>query len=157
MKMIFTGLALAFLAHRMTGSVIDGLAVDGVNRWVFYTDTGRNVIGKLDMRRAFAEHIVISSGLDEPRAISPKIERANYDGSSRRTLVSSGLKWVNALALDSTKTRLYWVDAGTDHIGTSDTNGNGRSTILNAHSTHHFFGVAFYQGSLYVTDWESSG
>ena len=31
---------------------------------------------------------------------TPKIERANYDGSERRTLADSNLKWPNGMALD---------------------------------------------------------
>ena len=31
---------------------------------------------------------------------SPKIERANYDGSDRTTLANSNLKWPNGMALD---------------------------------------------------------
>ena len=33
----------------------------------------------------------------------PKIERANYDGSDRRTMVNSSLIYVNALAVDTAR------------------------------------------------------
>ena len=53
--------------------------------------------------------------------------------------------------------KLYWVDAGTDMVEMSDLNGNGRTILLRVASTYHFFGLALFQDSLYITDWGSAG
>ena len=47
--------------------------------------------------------------------LSPKIEKANYDGTNRQTIISSGLGFPNAIALDisgskKTKMKLLLVD-----------------------------------------------
>ena len=39
----------------------------------------------------------------------------------------------------------------------SDLNGNGRTILLNTDSKYHFFGLALFQDSLYITDWGSAG
>lgn len=50
----------------------------------------------------------------------PKIERANLDGQSRRTVVSGDLKWPNGLVIDEASQTLFWADAGLDKIETSN-------------------------------------
>ena len=51
-----------------TDSVADGLEVDPVNNKLFYTDTGRDVIVSMHLDGT-NEQVLISSGLDEPRAV----------------------------------------------------------------------------------------
>ena len=46
----------------------DGIAVDSVSQLVFYTDTGSNIIAVMTMDGSF-QAVLISQGLDEPRAI----------------------------------------------------------------------------------------
>ena len=53
--------------------------------------------------------------------------------------------------------RLYWADAGTDMVEMSDLNGNGGTILLKVDSKNHFFGLALFQDSLYITDWGSAG
>ncbi|KAK7092469.1 low-density lipoprotein receptor 2-like [Littorina saxatilis] len=149
-------------------AVLDGLAVDHVSRLIFYTDTVNKLVAMVTMS-TLAHKTVVNSSLDKPRAIvldtsngvmfwtdwggPAKIERANYDGSDRRTLVNSYLLAINALALDVASNRLYWADAGTDLVEYSDLEGEGRTVLLNAQKTRHFFGLALFQDSLYITDW----
>ena len=86
----------------------------------------------------------------------PQIERANMDGSSRTTLVSSGLRWVNSLALDFKKRLLYWCDASLDKIERVDLQGNNRKLImdLSSHSArYHPFGLALFEDTLFWSDW----
>ncbi|XP_076455410.1 uncharacterized protein LOC143289997 isoform X2 [Babylonia areolata] len=151
-------------------STIEGLAVDPLSRLIFYTDAGRDLIAMLTMS-TFAHKTIISTDLDEPRAIvlntgdgvmfwtdrgaAPKIERANYDGSDRRTLVNTGLFYPNALALDIPNNRLYWVDAGMDRLEWCNMEGGNRSRLLLLNSLHHFFGLAHLHNFLYITDWSS--
>lgn len=84
----------------------------------------------------------------------PKIERANMDGSDRTVLVSSGLVWVNSLALDFQNRLLYWCDAKLDKIERVDLQGNNRLVVLDlSPSNLHPFGLALADHVLYWSDW----
>ena len=90
------------------------------------------------------------------RGLSPKIEQANMDGSSRTTLISSGLIWANSLALDHQSRLLYWCDAFFDKIERVDLQGNNRVVILDLSLDNmHPFGLALSSGVLYWSDWNS--
>ena len=54
------------------------------------------------------------------------IERAGMDGSSRAVVVHGGLIWPNSLTVDYQHHRLYWTDAGLQHIETSRLDGTHR-------------------------------
>ena len=87
---------------------------------------------------------------------SPKIEQANMDGTARTVLVSSGLSWVNSLALDFKNRLLYWCDAQLDKIEGVNLQGNNRGLILDLSSnigSYHPFGLALYEDALFWTDW----
>ena len=87
---------------------------------------------------------------------SPKIEQANMDGSARTVIVSSGLVWVNALALDSQNKLLYWCDAQLDKIERANLQGNNRELLLDLSSyNHHPFGLSLSGDTLYWSDWNS--
>jgi nidogen (entactin) len=43
---------------------------------------------------------------------APKIEKANMDGTDRRTLVSDGLGLPNGLTIDYDTQQVCWADAG---------------------------------------------
>ena len=88
------------------------------------------------------------------RGISLKIEQANMDGSGRTTLVSSGLTWVNSLAMDYQNRLLYWCDASFDKIERVDLQGNNRVVILDL-SPLHPFGLALFGDVLFWSDWNS--
>lgn len=47
---------------------------------------------------------------------TPKIERANLDGSGRILLVSETVSWPNGMAIDVITNKLYWGDAKTHKI-----------------------------------------
>ena len=80
------------------------------------------------------------------------IEKASMDGSSHTILHNTGLGWPNGIALDQDTQNLYWVDAQLDRIETSRTDGTGRRVLSIPH-IYHPFGITFYQGELYWTDW----
>jgi len=52
----------------LLASVPDGIAVDSVSQLVFYTDTGNDTIAVMTTNGSF-KGVLISTGLDEPRAI----------------------------------------------------------------------------------------
>jgi len=90
------------------------------------------------------------------RGLSLKIEQANMDGTARKTLVSSGLTWVNSLAMDYQNRLLYWCDAFLDKIERVDLQGNNRAVILDlSFDSLHPFGLALFGDVLYWSDWNS--
>lgn len=90
------------------------------------------------------------------RGSSPKIEQANMDGSDRKVLVSSGLFWVNSLALDYQNGLLYWCDALFKRIERIDLQGNTRKMILDLFlDNRHPFGLSLSGYILYWSDWNT--
>ena len=90
------------------------------------------------------------------RGLSLKIEQANMDGTARKTLVSSGLTWVNSLAMDYQNRLLYWCDAFLDKIERVDLQGNNRALILDLSlESLHPFGLGLFGDVLYWSDWNS--
>ena len=90
------------------------------------------------------------------RGLSLKIEQANMDGTARKTLVSSGLTWVNSLAMDYQNRLLYWCDAFLDKIERVDLQGNNRAVILDLSlESLHPFGLGLFGDVLYWSDWNS--
>ena len=57
---------------------------------------------------------------------NPKIEKAGMDGSNRRVLIDTNLKWPNGLTVDINSGQLYFADAGTGKIETCDLDGLNR-------------------------------
>ncbi|KAK7482463.1 hypothetical protein BaRGS_00026280, partial [Batillaria attramentaria] len=162
----------ALWVSRHANASLHGLAVDPLSRLVFYMDTDSKEIGMVTIDSGLHKTI-LTVDIDAPRCITldtmngvmywsdvgrrDKIERANYDGSDRKVLVSTRLSVPNGLAVDVAKNRLYWVDAGTNKVETCDLNGNDRRLIY----THwwswlhdpHYFGLALHKDKLYITDW----
>ena len=90
------------------------------------------------------------------RGLSLKIEQANMDGSARTTLVSSGLVWVNSLAMDYQSGVLYWCDGQLDKLESVDLQGNNRVVILDLTlDSMHPFGLALFGDALFWSDWNS--
>lgn len=89
---------------------------------------------------------------------SPKIERANMDGTARVVLVNSGIVWVNGISLDIKNKFLYWCDARLDRIERIDFQGNNRKVVFLFFNPvgggfFHQFGLAVDGDVLYWTDW----
>ncbi len=71
---------------------------------------------------------------------TPKIERANMDGSYRTVLVNESLAWPNGLALDLTERKMYWADAGLDKIEVSNMDGSERTLLISG--VPHILGLS---------------
>ena len=91
----------------------------------------------------------------------PKIERASLAGLNRTVLVdlsSSNQNWPNAIFVDYTEDRIYWIDASIDTIDSTDLNGNNRrqiaSPIRPSHNMHPF-DFTVYDDILYWSDWKT--
>ncbi|XP_071087300.1 sushi, von Willebrand factor type A, EGF and pentraxin domain-containing protein 1-like [Haliotis cracherodii] len=124
-------------------AAVDGISIDPVSRLIFYTDKGNDVIGVVTMVTKYHK-IVIRAATYMPRHIEVdplhgvmywtdwgednRIERANYDGSDRRVLVSS--IWPEGLTLDRDAQKLYWSDAGSKTLEMMDLEEGNRTTLL---------------------------
>ncbi|XP_046329133.2 uncharacterized protein LOC124112963 [Haliotis rufescens] len=122
---------------------VDGIAIDPISRLIFYTDKGNDVIGVVTMVTKYHK-IVINSATYMPRHIEVdpihgvmywtdwgegnKIERANYDGSGRKVLVSS--IWPEGLTLDRDAGKLYWSDTESKTLQMIDLDKGNRTTLL---------------------------
>ena len=87
---------------------------------------------------------------------NPKIEKAEMDGSARRTIVTEHIVWPNGLTIDQHTNRLFWADASLDKIEVSDLNGGNRQLIMSSADNIHPFGLAVYLDMLYWTDWNTT-
>jgi len=148
-------------------AVLEKVEVDPLNRKLFYSDTGNNVIAVMNLDGSGYQQIV-TTNLDEPRDIvldprnqkvywtdwgaNPKIERANYDGSERTTLANTDLMWPNGMAIDYNDNKIYFVDGGTHKIEVMDLLGGNRKEIFQD-AAAHFFAVDVFDKYLYYTDW----
>ena len=86
--------------------------------------------------------------------MNPSIQRASMDGTSIINLHTTGLVWPNGLTIDHASQTLYWADASLDRIETSNADGSGRRVLITEH-VFHPFGIAFFEGALYWTDWQT--
>ncbi|XP_025082130.1 low-density lipoprotein receptor-related protein 5-like [Pomacea canaliculata] len=151
------------------GGELWGLSVDSVSRLLFYADDGNKVIGMISLDNNNSHHIVVDTDIGQPIDIEldkhngvmywsdpvrSKIERCNYDGSDRQTLIfaSSHLKRPSGLALDTEGRRLYWADTDTQLIGWTDVDSKRSEVFFNQRSSY-FMGLDIYQNELFVTDW----
>lgn len=60
----------------------------------------------------------------------PRIERAGMDGTQRTSIVRTDVKWLNGLAVDYQKKRLYWIDAWSRRIEIVDFDGKNRGKLV---------------------------
>ncbi|PVD22189.1 hypothetical protein C0Q70_17994 [Pomacea canaliculata] len=116
-------------------SVVDGLAVDGNIQRLFYTDSGLDVIGSMDLH-GNDQQVVVSGQLGQPRAIT--LDPVNRASRARRRQTKCGL--------------LYFCDAGTHVIESVDTNGGQRKVVYSDLGAH-FFGLAVTANNIYYSDW----
>jgi len=85
---------------------------------------------------------------------SPKIEQANMDGSPRKTLVSSGLRLVNSIAMDFQNRLLYWCDEDLAKIERVNLQGKNRVLILDLSlSFIRLFGLVLFGDALFWSEW----
>lgn len=150
------------------GGSPDGLAVDWLARNIYWCDKDGDSISVADMKGRYRYTILKGTPLQEPRAIvlepmarllfwsdwgeRPHIGRMDMDGANRRLIITTSLRWPNALAVDSTTQRVFWGDGHLDYIGSSNYNGGNRRTVITK-SVRHIFGLTIFEDFLYWTDW----
>lgn len=153
-------------------SIIDGLAVDSVNRLLYYTDTGLDRIMVVAIDNTLICKTVVKDALDEPRAIAvhplkgllfwsdwgrnPKIETANMDGTGRRLLLNmTGISWPNGMIIDYKEDILYWVDAKQNTVEAMSLDGKSRRLVVEE-SDAHYFGITLNGNNLLISDWKTN-
>ena len=91
----------------------------------------------------------------------PRIERASLAGLNRTVLVdlsSSSQYWPNAVFVDCTEDRVYWIDSYHDVIDSTDLNGQNRQLLSGSiHPSQNIYPFDFtvYGGTLYWSDWNT--
>lgn len=91
----------------------------------------------------------------------PKIERASLAGVDRTVLVdlsSSSQYWPNAIFVDYTEDRVYWIDAFNDVIDSTDLHGHNRRMLsgsIHPSQNTNPFDFTVYGDTLYWSDWNT--
>uniref|UniRef100_A0A0N4ZXC0 Low-density lipoprotein receptor-related protein 6 n=1 Tax=Parastrongyloides trichosuri TaxID=131310 RepID=A0A0N4ZXC0_PARTI len=154
----------------------EGIAVDWIGKNIYWVDSVLDQIFVSDFNGKYVTSI-LNINITNPRGIAidsnlgylfwsdwdlknPRIERSNMDGSDRKVIykseepVESG--WINDVSLDLVSKRIYWVDAKSDKIMTTDYNGNDLKEILKESKfLGHPFGVEVFENHVYWGDWKS--
>ncbi|XP_078347608.1 low-density lipoprotein receptor-related protein 4-like [Oculina patagonica] len=92
---------------------------------------------------------------------TPKIERASLAGVDRTVLVdlsSSSQYWPNAIFVDYTEDRVYWIDAYQDVIDSTDLYGHNRRMLsgsIHPSQNTNPFDFTVYGDTLYWSDWNT--
>ncbi|XP_057339839.1 low-density lipoprotein receptor-related protein 4-like isoform X2 [Microplitis mediator] len=144
-----------------------GIAIDWIHNLLFWTDGGTRRVEVLTLDTRI-RHVLISNDLDKPRAIavhphygyvfwtdwgpSPKIERADMDGTSRLALITDSITWPNGLTIDYPTDRIFWTDAKHRVIMSAKLDGTDRKKILSK-GLHHPFAITVFEDTIYWTDW----
>ncbi|KAH9512769.1 hypothetical protein Btru_038157 [Bulinus truncatus] len=150
----------------------DGLAADYINKLLFISDTGKDVIAVVSMLTNDYYANLITTDLEEPRDIAvspnegvfywsdwgskPVIERANMDGTNREVIIDLKYNsWPNGIALDYEGNNLYWVDAQSDTINVINL-ATKVSTVIMQEPGAHYFSLDVSGDFLYVSDWRKN-
>lgn len=127
--------AVEVIAYNL--DTVEGLAVDEVNRKLYWTDAGRSSLEVAELDGSHRK-VLIWTTMDKPRGLvlshstgtlffadwgkQPKIETADMDGRNRKVLVTE-LGWPNSLTIDHATNTLYWTDAKRKTIESCDLSG----------------------------------
>lgn len=88
----------------------------------------------------------------------PAIVRAKMDGTSRATIISTGIVWPNGITVDHVTKLVYWVDAKLHRMERCNLNGLFRMVLLRDYTQNvqHPFAMVIDTGYLYWSDWFAS-
>jgi len=144
----------------------EDLAVHEASGLLFFTDSHRGHVAVCSVVKE-AACAIISRGHQQPRGLAvhqrdrllfvtewgstPMVVQMNLDGSGRREIVKTDIKWPNGIAVDESINRLYWADAERNSIESATIDGADRRLIVE--DVHHPFGVAVFEDRLYWSDW----
>lgn len=120
------------------------LAVDWLADNMYWTDLKHRMIEVSRLDGSSRKKLI--ENLKEPRSLTlfpregylywaewgdhPRIERANLDGSNRKTIIATDLSLPNGLSIDYAARKLYWADALKDRIEVCDLHGRYRIALV---------------------------
>ncbi|XP_044727187.1 prolow-density lipoprotein receptor-related protein 1 isoform X2 [Chrysoperla carnea] len=155
----------------------EGLAVDWIGQNLYWVESNLDQIEVARLNGSFRRTLV-AGDMESPRAIAldprvgllfwtdwdanaPRIERCSMAGTSRTIVVQVDKltkgAWPNGLTLDYALRRIYWVDARSDSIHTTDYDGLNHHEVIRGHEAlSHPFAIALYENYVYWTDWRSN-
>lgn len=158
-------------------STAEGLAVDWLGGNLYWVESG---LRQIEVARLDGRHrrTLLAGDMDSPRALAvdpnagllfwsdweasaPRIERCSAAGRRRAAVVRVDAltdgAWPNGISLDHRPRRLYWVDARSDSIHTTDYDGGDYREVLRGHAAlSHPFAITVFEGHVYWTDWRSN-
>ncbi|XP_030746611.1 low-density lipoprotein receptor-related protein 4 [Sitophilus oryzae] len=146
-----------------------GIAIDWIHNLLFWTDSGTKRVEVANLEGT-QRAIIAASELDKPRAIAvhpgealvfwtdwgpnPKIERADMDGSNRKSIITESVFWPNGLTIDYVTNQLYWADAKHNVIETSALDGFRRRKVITK-GLPHPFAITIFEDAIFWTDWHT--
>lgn len=157
-------------------STAEGLAVDWIGLNLYWVDSNLDQIEVAKIRGQYRKTLVAGK-MDSPRAIAldsrdgllfwtdwdesePRIERCSMAGEYRTTIkkvYEVNGAWPNGLTLDYVSRRVYWIDARSDSIHTTDYDGQDHHLVIHDQETlSHPFGISLYENHVYWTDWRTN-
>lgn len=157
-------------------STAEGLATDWIGLNLYWVDSN---LDQIEVAKITGEYrrTLIAGKMDSPRAIAldardgllfwtdwdesePRIERCSMAGDYRVTIkkvYEVNGAWPNGLTLDYVNRRVYWIDARSDSIHSTDYDGADHHLIIHDQETlSHPFGISLYENHVYWTDWRTN-
>uniref|UniRef100_A0A336MF06 CSON015005 protein n=1 Tax=Culicoides sonorensis TaxID=179676 RepID=A0A336MF06_CULSO len=156
-------------------STAEGLAVDWIGYNLYWVDSNLDQIEVAKFNGSF-RRTLIAGDMESPRAISldprdgllfwtdwdegnPRVERCSMAGEFRTIIMEVDRvngAWPNGLTLDYTTRRVYWIDARSDSIHSTNYDGKDHHLIISDQETlSHPFGISLYENHVYWTDWRT--
>lgn len=90
----------------------------------------------------------------------PRLERCSMAGEYRKTIVQVDRvqgAWPNGITLDYTLKRVYWIDARSDSIHTTNYDGGDHHLVIRDQETlSHPFSISVFENHVYWTDWRTN-
>ncbi|XP_066507849.1 prolow-density lipoprotein receptor-related protein 1 [Hoplias malabaricus] len=146
----------------------DSIAVDWVGRNLYWVDgVARQILAvRIDSVVVKPQNfiIILDEDLEQPRSLvllpqkglmlwselgsEPRIKRAGMDGSQMKVVLSHGLSWPVAIAVDVLRDRMYWTDEKLNCIGSATYDGED-VRMLQLTETRSPFSVAVFNDMVY--------
>lgn len=90
----------------------------------------------------------------------PRIERCSMAGELRQTIRQVDKSfggWPNGLTLDYAQKRIYYIDAHSDSIHTTNYDGSDHHLVIRDQETlSHPFSISLFENYVYWTDWRTN-
>lgn len=127
----------------------EGLAVDWIGNNLYWVDSNLDQIEVAQINGSF-RRTLIAGEMDSPRALAldpregllfwsdwdksdPRIERCSMAGEYRLTIIQVDKLvggWPNGLTLDYAQKRIYYIDAHSDSVHTTNYDGNDHHLVI---------------------------